>query len=47
MTSMELFISQDNDFNVYLPNKTARTSFSNARNAIFKEIYENILYTSI
>ena len=42
MTSMELFISQDNDFNVYLPNKTARTSFSNARNAIFKEIYENM-----
>ena len=42
MTSMELFISQNNDFNVYLPNKTARTSFSNARNAIFKEIYENM-----
>jgi hypothetical protein len=42
MTSMELFISQDNDFNVYLPTKTTRTSFSNARNAIFKEMYENM-----
>jgi len=42
MTSMELFISQDTDFNVYLPNKTKRTSFSNARNAIFKEMYENM-----
>jgi hypothetical protein len=42
MTSMELFTSQDTDFNVYLPTKTTRTSFSNARNAIFKEIYENM-----
>jgi len=42
MTSMELFISQDTDFNVYLPTKTTRTSFSNARNAIFKEMYENM-----
>lgn len=42
MTSMELFTSQDTDFNVYLPTKTSRTSFSNARNAIFKEIYENM-----
>ena len=42
MTSMELFISQDTDFNLYLPTKTTRTSFSNARNAIFKEMYENM-----
>jgi hypothetical protein len=42
MTSMELFTSQDTDFNVYLPTKTTRTSFSNARNAIFKEMYENM-----
>jgi hypothetical protein len=42
MTSMELFISQDTDFNVYLPTKTTRTSFSNARNAIFKEMYQNM-----
>lgn len=42
MTSMELFISQNTDFNVYLPTKTTRTSFSNARNAIFKEMYENM-----
>jgi hypothetical protein len=46
MTSMEL-LSEQQDYNVYLPEKTKRTSYSNARTAIFKQLsasmakYEN------